>query len=54
MEKDTKEKLYIKLNNLLDILHEGDAKESVRNLINEVYYDQLQEIYVFIVGIKFN
>ena len=54
MDKDTKEKLYIKLNNLLYILHEGEAKEYVRNLINEVYYDQLQEIYVFIVGIKFN
>ena len=54
MDKDTKEKLYIKLNNLLDILHEGEAKEYVRNLINEIYYDQLQEIYVFIAGIKFN
>jgi|TARA_B100001778_G_C18486919_1_gene583132 hypothetical protein len=41
MDKNTKEKLYIKLNNLLDILHEGKAKEYVKNLINEVYYDQL-------------
>ena len=30
-------KLYIKLNNLLDILHEGEAKEYVKNLINEMW-----------------
>ena len=41
MDKVTKEKLYNKLNNLLDMLYEGEAKEYVKNLINEVYYDQL-------------
>ena len=41
MNKVTKEKLYNKLNDLLDLLHEGEAKEYVKNLINEVYYDQL-------------
>ena len=41
MDKVTKEKLYNKLNDLLDILREGEAKEYVKNLINEVYYDQL-------------
>ena len=41
MDKVTKEKLYNRLNNLLDMLYEGEAKEYVRNLINEVYYDQL-------------
>ena len=41
MDKNTKERLYNKLNDLLDMLYEGEAKEYVRNLINEVYYDQL-------------
>ena len=41
MDKKTKEKLYNKLNDLLDMLHEGEAKDFVRSLINEVYYDQL-------------
>ena len=41
MDKVTKEKLYNRLNNLLDMLYEEEAKEYVRNLINEVYYDQL-------------
>ena len=41
MDKITKERLYIKLNDLLDMLYEGEAKEYVKNLINEVYYDQL-------------
>ena len=41
MDRNTKEKLYIKLNNLLDMLYEGEAKEYVKNLINEIYYDQL-------------
>ena len=41
MDKNTKEKLYIKLNNFLDMLYEGEAKEYVKNLINEIYYDQL-------------
>ena len=36
MDKKTKERLYNKLNDLLDILYEGEAKEFVRNLINEV------------------
>jgi hypothetical protein len=40
MDRNTKEKLYIKLNNLLDMLYEGEAKEYVKNLINEIYYDQ--------------
>ena len=41
MDKNTKERLYNKLNDLLDILYEVEAKEFVRNLINEVYYDKL-------------
>jgi len=41
MDKITKERLYIKLNDLLDMLYEGEAKEYVKNLINEVYYDKL-------------
>ena len=41
MDKITKERLYIKLNDLLDMLCEGEAKEYVKNLINEVYYDKL-------------
>ena len=41
MDKKTIERLYNKLNDLLDILYEGEAKEFVRNLINEVYYDKL-------------
>ena len=41
MDKVRKEKLYNKLNDLLDMLREGEAKEYVKNLINEVYYDQL-------------
>tara|TARA_R100001015_G_C4423917_1_gene23503 strand:+ start:158 stop:283 length:126 start_codon:yes stop_codon:yes gene_type:complete len=41
MDKDIKEKLYNKLNDLLDMLHEGEAKEYVKNLIDELYYDQL-------------
>jgi|TARA_B100000282_G_C31391196_1_gene335683 hypothetical protein len=41
MDKVIKEKLYIKLNDLLDMLYEGEAKEYVKNLINEVYYDKL-------------
>ena len=41
MDKKKKERLYNKLNNLLDMLREGEAKEYVKNLINEVYYDQL-------------
>ena len=40
MGKDTKEKLYNRLNELLDMLHEGKTKEYVQNLINEIYYDQ--------------
>jgi len=40
MDKNTKEKLYNKLNDLLDMLHEGEAKEYVKDLINEIYYDQ--------------
>ena len=40
MDRNTKEKLYIKLNNLLDMLYEGEAKKYVKNLINEIYYDQ--------------
>ena len=40
MDKEIREKLYIKLNDLLDMLYEGEAKEYVKNLINEVYYDQ--------------
>ena len=38
--KETKEKLYHRLNELLDMLHEGKTKEYVQNLINEIYYDQ--------------
>ena len=41
MDKKTKEKLYNKLNDLLDMLHEGEAKEYVRTLIDEVYHDVL-------------
>ena len=41
MDKNTKERLYNKLNNLLDMLYEGEAKEYVRRLINEIYYDQI-------------
>ena len=41
MDKITKERLYIKLNDLLDMLYEGEAKEYVKNLINEIYYDKL-------------
>ena len=41
MDKVIKEKLYIKLNDLLDMLYEGEAKEYVRRLINEIYYDQI-------------
>ena len=40
MDKDTKEKLYNRLNELLDMLYEGKTKEYVQNLINEIYYDQ--------------
>ena len=40
MDKETKEKLYYRLNELLDMLHEGETKEYVQNLINEIYYDQ--------------
>ena len=39
-DKDTKEKGYNKLNKLLDMLHEGEANEYVKDLINEIYYDQ--------------
>ena len=41
MDKETKEKLYNKLNELLDMLYEGEAKEYLRDLINQLYYDQL-------------
>jgi hypothetical protein len=41
MDKDTKEKLYNKLNNLFDMLDEGEAKEYLQDLINKIYYDQL-------------
>jgi len=41
MDKETKEKLYNKLNDLLDMLYEGEAKEYLRDLINQLYYDQL-------------
>ena len=41
MDKVIKERLYIKLNDLLDMLYEGEAKEYVKNLINEIYYDKL-------------
>tara|TARA_R100001015_G_C4544541_1_gene107784 strand:+ start:594 stop:719 length:126 start_codon:yes stop_codon:yes gene_type:complete len=40
MDKETKEKLYYRLNELLDMLHEGETKEYVQSLINEIYYDQ--------------
>ena len=31
----------LRQNDLLDMLYEGEAKEYVKNLINEIYYDQL-------------
>ena len=44
MDKNTKEKLYNKLNDLLDMLHEGEAKEYVKDLINEIYYDKFSQM----------
>ena len=40
MDKDTQEKFYYRLNELLDMLQEEETKEYVQNLINEIYYDQ--------------
>ena len=41
MTNSEKEKLYSKLNDLLDMMHEGEAKNYLRDLINQIYYDQL-------------
>jgi hypothetical protein len=41
MDPKTKERLYNKLNDLYDMLYEGEAKEYVKDLINKVHYDQL-------------
>jgi len=41
MNKETKEKLYNELNNLFDMLYEGEAKEYLRDLIHKIHYDQL-------------
>ena len=41
MTSNEKEKLYNKLNDLLDMMHEGEAKTYLRDIINQIYYDQL-------------
>ena len=41
MDSKTKEKLYSKLNDLLDMMYEGEAKIYLRDIINQIYYDQL-------------
>jgi outer membrane protein assembly factor BamD (BamD/ComL family) len=41
MTNNEKEKLYNKLNDLLDMMHEGEAKNYLKDLINQIYYDQL-------------
>jgi hypothetical protein len=41
MTSNEKERLYNKLNDLLDMMHEGEAKTYLQDLINQIYYDQL-------------
>ena len=41
MTKNEKERLYNKLNDLLDMMYEGEAKTYLRDIINQIYYDQL-------------
>jgi len=41
MDSNTKEKLYIELNNILDMMHNGVAKDSLADLIQKIYYNQL-------------
>ena len=41
MTNSEKERLYNKLNDLLDMMHEGEAKNYLKDLINQIYYDQL-------------
>ena len=41
MDKDIKEKLYIELNNILDMMNNGKAKDSLVDLIQKIYYNQL-------------
>tara|TARA_Y100001963_G_C6617958_1_gene370300 strand:- start:271 stop:396 length:126 start_codon:yes stop_codon:yes gene_type:complete len=36
-----KEKLYNKLNDLLDMMRDGEAKIYLQDIINQIYYDQL-------------
>ena len=41
MTNNEKEKLYNKLNDLLDMMYEGEAKNYLKDIINQIYYDQL-------------
>jgi hypothetical protein len=41
MTSNEKERLYNKLNDLLDMMPEGEAKTYLQDLINQIYYDQL-------------
>jgi hypothetical protein len=41
MDKREKEILYNKLNNLLDMMYDGEAKTYLKDIINQIYYDQL-------------
>jgi hypothetical protein len=41
MTKNEKERLYNKLNDLLDMMYEGEAKNYLKDIINQIYYDQL-------------
>jgi hypothetical protein len=41
MTKNEKERLYNKLNDLLDMMYEGEAKTYLKDIINQIYHDQL-------------
>jgi len=41
MNNNEKERLYNKLNDLLDMMNEGEAKNYLKDIINQIYYDQL-------------
>ena len=47
MTKNEKERLYNKLNDLLDMMYEGEAKTYLKDIINQIYHDQLLKTYMY-------